>query len=109
MIISKKFNDFKSIINNVEKRKLLFRGSNLWQRYQLWIYSNKKVVVEDDKIMIPFYSGGKHHYNAVFIRNIETGEVLIENSKIGSNWWFFLNKLICKRIEKNWEKCWDDK
>ena len=66
MIISKNFSDFKKIINNIEKRKMLLSGVNWFQRYQLWIYSNEQVVIENDKIIIPFVSG-KHNYNAVFI------------------------------------------
>lgn len=104
MIISKNFSDFKKIINNIEKRKMLLSGANWFQRYQLWIYSNEQVVIENDKIIIPFVSG-KHNYNAIFIRNIKTNEIVIQNSIIGSVWWYFLNRLISKRILKNWNKC----
>jgi hypothetical protein len=104
MIILKNFTDFKNIINDTEKRKLLLRGTSWWQRYRLWIYSNEQVIVENDKIIIPFVSG-KYNYNAVFVRNIDTNEILIQNSTIGSIWWYFLNRYISKRILKNWEKC----
>ena len=104
MIISKNFSDFKKIINNIEKRKMLLSGANWLQRYQLWIYSNEQVVIENDKIIIPFVSG-KYNYNAVFIRNIKNNNIVIQNSIIGSVWWYFLNRLISKRILKNWNKC----
>ena len=104
MIIPKKFNDFKSIISNPDKRSLLLGGTSWWQRYQLWIYSNEQVIVENDKIMIPFVSG-KYTYNAVFIRNKDTNEIIIQNSAIGAVWWYFLNRLIKKRMLKNWDKC----
>ena len=104
MIISKNFSDFKKIINNIEKRKMLLSGANWFQRYQLWIYSNEQVVIENDKIIIPFVSG-KYNYNAVFIRNIKNNDIVIQNSIIGSVWWYFLNRLISKRILKNWNKC----
>ena len=104
MIISKKFSDFKKIINDIEKRKMLLGGTNWFQRYQLWIYSNEQVVIENDKIIIPFVSG-KHNYTAVFIQNIKTKEIVIQNSIVGSVWWYFLNRLIKKRILKNWNKC----
>ena len=104
MIISKNFSDFKKIINNIEKRKMLLSGANWFQRYQLWIYSNEQVVIENDKIIIPFVSG-KYNYNAVFIRNIKNNDIVIQNSIIGSVWWYFLNTVISNRILKNWNKC----
>ena len=108
MIISKKFNDFKYIINNIEKRKMLLRGDNWFQRWRLWIWNDHQVIIENDKIIIPFASG-KNRYNAIFARNKETDEILIQNSIIGAIWFYFINRLICKRIEKNWEKCQDKK
>ena len=102
MIITKDFDEFKIIIENVEKRKILFRGSNFWQRYRLWIYSNDKVIIESDRIFIPFVSG-KHNYTAEFERNSDESNIKIKNSRLGALWFHFLNSYIAKRIDSNWD------
>ena len=102
MVINKDFDSFKSIIENVKQRKVLFKGSNLWQRYQLWIYSNDQVIIENDRILIPFVSG-KHNYTAKFERNTEKNTIQIKNSKLGGLYYYFLNSLISKRIHRKWD------
>ena len=102
MIINKDFDEFKAIIQDIEKRKILFRGANFWQRYRLWIYSNEKVIVEDDRILIPLVSG-KHNYNAEFERNIDGNKIQIINSRFGAFWFRALNSYISKRVCSNWE------
>ena len=102
MIITKDFDEFKTIVENIEERKILFRGSNFWQRYRLWIYSNDKIIIENDRIFIPFVAG-KHHYKAEFERNTTRNFIKIKNSKLGALWYSFLNSYIANRIYSNWD------
>jgi len=102
MIINKDFDEFKAIIQNIEKRKILFRGSNFWQRYRLWIYSNEKVIIESDRVLVPLVAG-KHNYKAEFERNIEGNNIRIKNSRFGAFWYRSLNSYITKRISSNWD------
>ena len=103
MIINKDFDEFKAIIQNIEKRKILFRGSNFWQRYQLWIYSNEKVIVEDDRVVVPLVSGGSAPYKAEFERNIDGNKIRIKNSRFGAFLFRWMNSYISKRVFSNWD------
>ena len=101
-IIEKDFDDFKKIINSNEKREVLL-GGNWFQRIFFYTTSGEPIL-ENDSIKITFcYS--EFDYIAEFVRNVDTNEILIKNSIVGSYWNFFINRSISKRILKNWDKC----
>tara|TARA_B000000475_G_C15578722_1_gene275557 strand:+ start:75 stop:407 length:333 start_codon:yes stop_codon:yes gene_type:complete len=102
-IIEKDFDDFKKIINSNEKREVLL-GGNWFQRIFFYTTSGDEPILESDSIKITFcYS--EFDYIAEFVRNVDTNEILIKNSIVGSYWNFFINRSISKRILKNWDKC----
>ena len=103
MIIDKDFDVFKNIVEDKEKSKILLHPSNWF--YNLFFFKNpwEDTLVEQDKITISFITGD-WIYNADFLRDKETNQIKIKNSKAGSAFWSFANKYIVKRMLKNWGK-----
>ena len=103
MIINKDFDAFKNILEDKDKSKILLGAPN-WFFY-LCLFKNpwKKILFEENKITIPFIASD-WFYNADFIREKETNQIQIKNSKAGSFFWLFANKYIVKRMMKNWDK-----
>ena len=78
MIINKDFDIFKSIVQDKEKSKILFRPPNWF--YNMIFFKNpyKEIIVENDKITISIVSG-KYIYNAKFVREKTKNQTKIQN------------------------------
>ena len=103
MIINRDFDDFKKILENKEKCKILLRPRNWF--YKLLFFQNplKEIVVCNNMVAISICSG-KYIYNAEFVRDQTKNQIKIKNSIAGAVFWYFLNSYISKRIEYNWEE-----
>ena len=103
MIINRDFDDFKKILENKEKCKILLRPRNWF--YKLLFFQNplKEIVVWNNMVTISICSG-KYIYNAEFVRDQTKNQIKIKNSVTGAVFWYFLNSYMSKRIEHNWKK-----
>ena len=83
MIINRDFDDFKKILENKEKCKILLRPRNWF--YKLLFFQNplKEIVLWNNMVAISICSG-KYIYNAEFVRDQTKNQIKIKNSIAGA-------------------------
>ena len=103
MIIKKKFDHFKKIVQDEQKIILLFKPNSFWKAllFTLCNYCEEPLI-DNDTIKISFVSG-RYIYRAEFVRDSASNFIKVKNHLLGQYFWYFLNKYITTRIINNWE------
>jgi len=97
MKIEKNYDSFKEILKDKNKAQSLM-GATFWQSPLFWMYV-RKIDINQESINVKFYMS-KWLYDAEFLKDDETEYIELSDSTL----FYFANKLIYKRINKNWDK-----